>query len=166
MSMLGLINNGISKDMFQAHFPLPYVVRALSPWEAVACGLDPEVQQWRFEQPFIYESDKFGRIYIEADRTTDFASIPRGLQGFLQNDSPVILLASAPHDRLFETLGERYPNGEILTFDQCNQVLTEAMYYLGATSWQRAAVYKAVSAGGKSLWNQHCDDQDKPNRKI
>jgi hypothetical protein len=157
-----ILENGITAATFASRFPLPYIVRALSPWEAVAAGLDPVVH----EQPFIYESDKFGRIYVEAGRTTDFASVPRGLQNFLQNDSPVILLASAPHDKLFETLGEQYPGGPLLTFDQCNEVLTEAMYYLGAKEFQRAAVYKAVSLGGKTLWNAHCDALNKPERKA
>jgi hypothetical protein len=160
------LKNRIDEATFQAHFPLPYVVRALSPWEAKACGLDPEIQQWRFELPFVYVSDKFGRIETEAGRTTDFASIPRGLQSWLQNDSPVILLASAPHDRLFETLGVTGPEGTILSFTHCNDVLTEAMYYLGATSFQRAAVYKAVMQGGKTLWNHRCDEQGKPERKA
>jgi len=165
MNPLQLIN-GIDLATFASRFPLPYVVRALTPWEAVAAGLPTDVQQWIFEQPFEYESDRFGRIEIEAGRTTDFASVPRGLQNFLQNDSPVILLASAPHDKLFETLGETFPGGPILTFDECNQLLTEAMFYLGATGFQRAAVYKAVSEGGRTLWNSHCDALNKPERKA
>ena len=82
--------------------------------------------------------------------------------------APPRLLASAPHDRLFETLGERYPGQAEppLTFDECNQVLTEAMYYLGATAVQRAAVMKAVTYGGKSLWNAHCDELKQPDRKV
>lgn len=161
-----ILRNGATEAVFKARFPLPYVVRAMTPWEAVAAGLNPEVQQWVFEQPFIYESDAYGRIYIDAGRTTDFASIPRAFQNCLQNDAPVILLASAPHDKLFETLGEIYPGGPVLTFGECNAVLTEAMYYLGATEFQRSAVYSAVSIFGKGIWNQRCDELNEPDRKI
>ena len=161
-----VLHNDITAEAFAHRFPLPYVVWALSPWQARDCGLDLAVQQWRYVQRFGYLSDTYGWIEIEAGRITDFASIPRGLQNLLQNDSPQILLASGPHDKLFETLGETRPGGPVLTFEQCNKLLVEAMYYLGATDLQRWAVFEAVQTGGKSLWNKRCEELGKPERRA
>ena len=181
-------NNGISEESYNAHFPLPYCTRYLSEWECRRLGLDPEDPNWVFTAPFVYESDRFGRIYTPVDDTTDGASVPRqtGLLTALTRVSPHILPASGPHDRLFERVGltdqpmdahtmELLATQGLLapgqtcrrlSFDQCNEVLAEAMWYCDATKVERTEAYFAVSTGGKAIWNRHCDEQGLPQFKV
>lgn len=173
--MLTLIENGIPETAFKARFPLPYCTQALTPWEAQERGLDWTVQQWVFTAPFIYVSDKFGEIYIPCGFTTDGASVPLKLQSIIGRTDRRILFPSAAHDWLYcqcgltgQPLDERTatlldgqgllePNQltRRLTFDQVNEVLTEAMYYCGADAVLRAEVKFAVQNGGKTIWNRH-----------
>jgi hypothetical protein len=169
------LSNGVSEESYNAHFPEPYNVKALTPWEAKELGLDPSVQQWIFLSEFKYISDKFGEILIPKDFTTDFASVPARLQSIISSCSPLILRPSAPHDWLYtenglttqlydpktlellQAQGLLYPGQTYrrLTFEQVNELLCEAMFYCGAGPAIRAAVYEAVQIGGKSTWNAH-----------
>lgn len=170
-----LLENGIPEPAFKARFPLPYCTRALSPWEAQEHGLDWSVQQWAFTAPFIYVSDKFGQVYIPCGFTTDAASVPSRLQSIIGRTDRRILFPSAAHDWLYsrcgltgqpldgktavllEKQGLLEPNQltRRLTFDQANELLTEAMYYCGASASLRAEVKFAVQEGGKETWNRH-----------
>ena len=133
------------ESAFLAHFPLPFCVTALTPLES------PTSSQWRYLSPFAYVSDKFGRIDIPAGFRTDFASIPHALHGIIDDDDPAILFPSGPHDWLFSNGGDT-GNGRILTFSESNEVLTEAMFWCGASSELRAIVFQTVELFGKSHW--------------
>jgi len=181
-------NNGICEADYFARFPLPYCTRYLTFWESNRLGLDVDDPQWVHTAPFIYNSDKYGQIYVPIEATTDGASVPRqtGLLTKLTRVAPHILPASGPHDRLFEQIGLTYQPldektkellaaqgllapGQVfrrLTFDQCNEVLAEAMWYCDATKKERTEAYFAVSVGGKILWNRHCDEQGLPQFKA
>lgn len=148
-----ILSNKITEEEYSKRFPLPFVVSALNPWEAARKSLSPDRTWWKFSSPFSYVSDRFGRIDIEAGFITDFASIPPALRSKIDDDSPEMLRASAPHDKLFSTKGVIPHSGKILTFTECNQLLTEAMYYCGASGLLRAEVFAAVELFGKSHWN-------------
>jgi len=168
-----ILPNHIDEHAFRAAFPLPYQTRALSPWEAYGLGLNHKVQWWYFEEPFEYHSAKFGPICIPKGAITDAASVPLRLQSLIGRTDPTIIFASAPHDWLFDTCGmTEQPLGpqtllllddqgllepgqttRRLTFDQCNEVLIEAMGICGASKAMRHLVFLAVKNGGKKLWN-------------
>lgn len=146
----------ITKEQFMARFPLPYCVQAINPFRAKELGLSSDVVWWEFKLPFRYVSDKYGVVDIPAGFITDFASVPTCLESIISSDAPEILFASAPHDFLFEKHGKR-PGVPDLSFNDVNELLTEAMYYCGANSFQRAEVAIAVKIGGKKLWNKHAN---------
>ena len=140
----------VTSPEFRARFPLPFVVRALTLFEVQSGKLDTSKQHWQFVEDFSYVSDKFGSITVPKGFITDFASIPRFALGIIDDDSPTILFASAPHDKLFSC---PYTDaGRKLSFSQCNEVLTEAMRWCGASWLERSIVAAAVSTGGALTW--------------
>lgn len=147
-----VLRNGITQAMFLQHFPLPFVVRALTPWEARDKGLDWSRTWWEFVKPFAYVSDRFGRVDIAEGTITDFASSPSQLKSVVDDDSPTILFASAPHDKAFEA-GGVLPSGREITFSEANELLTEAMYYCGSEASERAVVRLIVERFGGEHWS-------------
>lgn len=146
------LGNGIAESDFLKRFPLTYKVRALTPWQAAKRGVDHAIQHWEFLSDFVFVSDKFGAITVPTGFVTDFASIPRAARSLIDDDSPTILYGSAPHDKLFS-----YPfndAGRELSLNEVNSVLTEAMYWCGASRIERALVYSAVSTGGALIWRK------------
>lgn len=146
-----ILHNGITEELFLSRFPDPYLVRALSPFEADKEKLDSWQDQWRFEQPFRYVSDRFGLVTVPAGMITDFASIPAAVRNIIDDDSPLILFASAPHDWLFGAKGQR-AGMPPMSFHDCNLLLVEAMYYCGAPEAIRGIVFEAVQIGGRAHW--------------
>ena len=169
-----ILANNVCEASYKLRFPAQPVLRPLTPWETVQTPYPlGSTQQWALVEPFIYQSDRFGQIAIPATPlpvgktgfVTDLASIPSLLQNALQNDSPQILCASIIHDWGFWMAGEVMP-GRVLTFDQVNELLAEAMWYLNATDLQRNAVFSAVHVGGRGDWNADCDRVGHPERKV
>lgn len=151
MSELLLQNGRVNREEYRKRFPLPFVVRALDPWEAEEAKLDPHRQWWIFVEPFAYVSDRFGRIEVPAGRITDFASVLEATKGILDDDDPRMLRPSAPHDELFSMQG-RLPDGRVLTFHDANELIAEAMYYTGAAAFVRATVRGVLDQFGQSHW--------------
>lgn len=147
-----VLHNGITEDAWLTRFPNPYCVFALTPWEAHRLDLDPGKTWWQFLEDFAYVSDRFGKITIPKGFLTDTASIPTQLRSFIDNDSPEMLFPSAPHDRLFFSRG-KMDNGKVLTFSECNQLMTEAMWWMGAGRRTIGKVYTAIQLGGKKYWD-------------
>lgn len=139
---------------FFKHFPSVFDVTALDPWMVRAMRLPEDETFWSINETFGYLSDKFGMIESPKGAITNLASVPKKARGFLDNDGPKIMFGSIPHDRLCTAngKGERgwIDDRRRLSFKSTNEVLTEAMFYLGASAALRAIVFEAVTFG-----NQH-----------
>src|SRR6266487_2787100 len=91
----------VSETEFKKRFPLPYQVQAVTIYEAARQGWATDRSYWQFLDPFRYVSPKWGPIEIPKGFYTDFASVPPALHSIIDDDSPIILFPSAPHDFLF-----------------------------------------------------------------
>src|SRR5947199_6500046 len=139
----------VSETEFKKRFPLPYRVEAVTIYEAARQGWATDRSYWQFLDPFRYVSPKWGPIEIPKGFYTDFASVPPSLHSVIDDDSPIILFPSAPHDFLFTKRpsdGTRgwLANGKQLTLTQVNHVLTEAMSFCGANVLTQQVVLAAV----------------------
>jgi hypothetical protein len=147
---------GVPEADFLKHFPLPYCVQAVTIYEAEKMGWATDRSYWQFMDAFQYLSSKWGAIDIPKGFYTDFASVPPRMHSIIDDDSPIILFPSAPHDFLFskrKTDGTRgwLPNGKQLTLTQVNQVLTEAMALCGADLLTRGLVFSAVELANEGI---------------
>jgi hypothetical protein len=147
---------GVSEAVFLANFPLPYKVQAVTIYEAQRQGWPTDRSYWQFLDPFRYVSAKWGPINIPAGFYTDFASVPPSIHSIVDDDSPIILFPSAPHDFLFTKRTDKnntrgwINDRQQLTLTQVNHVLTEAMAICGANLLTQNIVLAAVE-----LANQH-----------
>src|SRR6266446_2758781 len=147
---------GAPEAEFLKHFPLPYKVRAVTIYEAQKQGWVTDRSYWQFLDPFKYVSAQWGPIDIPKDFYTDFASVPPKLHSIIDDDSPIILFPSAPHDFLFtkreidETRGW-LANGKQLTLTEVNRILTEAMAICGADFPTRELVFAAVEFANQGI---------------
>jgi len=101
----------------------------------------------------------WGPINIPKDFYTDFASVPPILHSLIDDDSPIILFPSAPHDFLFTQRDEDGTRGWIsktkqLTLTQVNEVLKEAMSFCGADDVTRELVFNAVEFANEGIRDQ------------
>lgn len=147
---------GVSEAEFLKCFPLPYTVQAVTIYEAGKKGWVTDRSYWEFLERFQYVSPKWGSIEIPKGFYTDFASVPPGLHSIVDDDSPIILFPSAPHDFLFtkrKSDGTRgwLPNGKQLTLTEVNRVLTEAMEICGANLLTRQLVFSAVELANQGV---------------
>lgn len=154
-----VLRNNVAESDFLKHFPRTFKVRSLNPFEALKLGLSTEITYWEYLEPFEYISDKWGSILVPAGFITDFASVPPSLLSVYDDDSPILLYPSAPHDLIFTHAENRTDlpftpgdgrsrgwllDGRQLTLQQANEVLVEAMFYCGADSIARGQVFGAV----------------------
>lgn len=143
---------------FLKRFPRLFVVRALSRWEARRAGYMEDKTYWQYVSPFEFVSTLWGPIIIPTGFVTDFASVPKFLHGLYDDDCPILLYPSAPHDLLFtlRSDGTRgwLEDGRQLTLRQVNSVLCEAMEVCGANVVDRGNVFAAVQ-----IANQHIEHQ-------
>lgn len=121
----------------------------LSPEEIKASG--GQAALYQLLEDFAYHSDRFGLITVPAGLITDFASIPRAVKWYIDDDDPVILFPSVVHDYLYGLKGD-LGNGVIFSRAQADDVLREAMLLCGARGAQAAVVYGAVRLGGGGHW--------------
>jgi hypothetical protein len=150
---------GVTEAEFRTRFPRPFKVRAIDLHEARTLGYPTDRTYWNYLEPFEYVSPKWGSILIPQGFPTDFASVPPQLHSFYDDDSPILLYPSAPHDFLFTkraTDGTRgwLANGKQLTLHQVNEVLTEAMQICGANAWARSQVFLAVELANHGIRNE------------
>jgi hypothetical protein len=146
----------VSEAKFKKRFPLSFQVQAVTIYEAARQGWATDRSYWQFLSAFQYVSPKWGPIDIPKGFYTDFASVPPGLHSIIDDDSPIILFPSAPHDFLFtkrESDGTRgwLPNGTQLTLTEVNRVLTEAMSFCGANLFTRELVFNAVELANEGI---------------
>src|SRR5476651_1428135 len=147
---------GVPEAEFLKYFPSPYRVQAVTIYEAEKMGWATDRSYWQFMGAFQYVSPKWGAIDIPKGFYTDFASVPPRLHSIIDDDSPIILFPSAPHDFLFSKRpadGTRgwLPNGKQLSLTQVNQVLTEAMSICGADLLTRELVFSAVEVANQGI---------------
>jgi hypothetical protein len=147
---------GATEQEFLKHFPLPYKVQAVTIYEAQKQGWATDRSYWQFLSPFQYVSEKWGKIDIPQDFYTDFASVPPKLHSIIDDDSPIILFPSAPHDFLFTKRKSDRTRGWVsankqLTLTQVNRVLTEAMAICGADLLTRELVFHAVELANNGI---------------
>jgi hypothetical protein len=146
----------VPETEFKKRFPLPFQVQAVTIYEAARQGWVTDRSYWQFLTPFQYVSPKWGPIDIPKDFYTDFASVPPNLHSIIDDDSPIILFPSAPHDFLFTKRDEDGTRGWIsktkqLTLTEVNRVLTEAMSFCGANLFTRELVFNAVELANEGI---------------
>ncbi len=151
-----LFRPSVSEAEFLRRFPDLYRVRALTLYDAIRKGWKPDRTYWEFLAPFQFVSPTWGAIVIPKGFHTDFASVPPSLHSVIDDDSPIILFPSAPHDFLFTKRasdGTRgwLPNGKQLTLTETNRVLTEAMSFCGADKLTQGVVFAAVQLANASV---------------
>jgi len=146
----------VSETEFKKRLPSPFRVRAVTIYEAAKQGWPTDRSYWQFLAPFQYVSPKWGPIDIPKGFYTDFASVPPSLHSIIDDDSPIILFPSAPHDFLFTKRDEDGTRGWIsktkqLTLTEVNRVLTEAMSFCGANFLTRELVFNAVELANEGI---------------
>ena len=124
-------------------------------YEAERQGWKTDRSYWQFLKKFRYVSPTWGTIEVPKDFYTDFASVPPQLHSIIDDDSPLILLPSAPHDFLFTKRPSDGTRGWIgnkqLTLTEVNHVLTEAMSFCGADIFLRNVVLAAVELANQGI---------------
>jgi len=149
---------GVAEPEFLQHFPFKFSVEATTIYEAERKHWPTDRSYWQFTAPFRYVSAKWGTIDIPKSFYTDFGSVPPRLHSLVDDDSPIILYPSAPHDFLFTKRpqdGTRgWINGKQLSLTEVNHLLTEAMAICGADIFVRNLVFAAVEAGNNSIRNE------------
>jgi len=146
----------VPETEFRQRFPLAFEVQAVTIYEAQRKGWATDRSYWQFLGPFQYVSPKWGPINIPKGFYTDFASVPPQLHSIIDDDSPIILFPSAPHDFLFTKRDEDGTRGWIsdtkqLTLTEVNNVLTEAMTFCGADAFTRGLVFNAVELANQGI---------------
>src|SRR4030095_5800628 len=146
----------VSETEFKERFLLAFRVRAVTIYEAARHGWATDRSYWQFLAPFQYVSPKWGPIDIPKEFYTDFASVPPSLHSIIDDDSPIILFPSVPHDFLFTKRDEDGTRGWIsktkqLTLTQVNEVLKEAMSFCGANFATRELVFYAVELANQGI---------------
>jgi len=146
----------VPETEFKKRFPSPFKVQAVTIYEAKRNGWATDRSYWQFLASFRYVSPTWGPINIQKGFYTDFASVPPSLHSIIDDDSPIILFPSAPHDFLFTKRDEDGTRGWIsktkqLTLTEVNRVLTEAMSYCGANFLTRELVFNAVELANQGI---------------
>ena len=148
---------GVTEAVFLTHFPLSYTVQAVTIYEAGRQGWVTDRSYWQFVEPFSYVSDNWGPIDIPQGFYTDFASVPPSIRSIVDDDSPIILFPSAPHDFLFTKREDKnatrgWVNDQTqLSLTQVNRVLTEAMAICGASPLTQNIVFAAVELANHGI---------------
>jgi hypothetical protein len=89
----------------------------------------------------------YGDITVPVGFVTNFASIPRALNWYINTSDPIIRDIAVVHDFLYVTkwLGK-------FTRKQADQILYEGMLELGASKAKAKLAYTAVRIGGYYHW--------------
>jgi hypothetical protein len=149
----------VSEADFKKRFPLPYRVESVTIYEAARQGWPTDRSYWQFLDKFQYVSPNWGTIEVPKGFYTDFASVPPQIHSVIDDDSPVILFPSAPHDFLFTKRPSDGTRGWVsktkqLTLNEVNHVLTEAMNFCGANLLTRNVVFAAVELANQGIRNE------------
>lgn len=90
------------------------------------------------------------KLVVPAGFCSDFASVPKGLRGVVDNDDPGVILPSIFHDWLYRNRGD-VPGGPF-SRKEADDVMLEGMKALGLPILKRRAVYFAIRVGGRFTW--------------
>jgi len=82
-------------------------------------------------------------LIVQEGTETNFASVPKFIKFWIDNDDPHIRDAAVVHDDLYARLGHHQ-----YTRSQADSILIAGMKDLGAPWYKRVAVYAAVRAFG------------------
>ena len=134
-----------------AAFPLPLDVRNFS---------DGSRDHYALLSPFVFV-DKDQTYIIPAGFRTDFASIPRLAQGFMDNSNR-LAFPSIPHDWLYATRGFVGPGIPRASRSRADHVLYRACLANGVSAAEAEIVFDAVRVGGQSAW----EDGDSPETLL
>src|SRR2546425_1631906 len=155
---LAAFKPSVPETEFKKRFPLPFRVEAITIYEAQQHTDWPtDRSYWRFMEPFRYVSPEWDAIDIPKPFVTDFASVPPNLHSIIDDDSPIILFPSAPHDFLFTKRKDKndtrgwISDTKQLTLTEVNHVLTEAMSFCGADVLVRNVVFAAVELANEGI---------------
>lgn len=126
----------------------------LAPWQLKERGYTAGSAIFVLEEPLrMVSSIAKGTLVVPAGFESDLASIPSWAYSiFMSSDDPRIELASWFHDLLYKNKGVvilESGDKTALTREQSDAILCfEGMYALGASTYQRSAVYLALRAFG------------------
>src|SRR2546421_2806099 len=131
----------VPETEFKKRFPLAFRVRAMTIYDAQRKAWPTDRSYWQFLAPFQYVSPQWGPIYIPKGFYTDFASVPASLHSIIDDDSPIILFPSAPHDCLFTKRDEDGNPRMDIKEEATNSDPGE----------------RSINGSDESLWSQFCD---------
>lgn len=100
---------------------------------------------YRLTHDLVFMSSEYGLLTAPHGAITNFASIPRVLKVFIDNDGGHIRDAAALHDYLY---GVNSQWVDTLTRKDCDLILIDAMESLGAGWLKRKIVYRSVRMFG------------------
>lgn len=100
---------------------------------------------WQLMQPLSYQHPQYGVIEVPAGFTTDLASIPRLFFRIVNPCTTGTRRPAIVHDYL-------YSGSTLLTRQQADQVLYDALRECGINWVLANAMYYAVRIGGASHW--------------
>ena len=111
-----------------------------------------DIDAVRFRQRCAFHEENIFGVELRATREV----IGARDHGVIDDDSPIILFPSAPHDFLFTKRDEDGTRGWIsktkqLTLTEVNRVLTEAMSFCGANFATRELVFYAVELANEGI---------------
>lgn len=129
----------------------------------------PELQHrldttgWDVTNAARYHSDRFHcDVTVTPPFRTDLASVPRFAWLLIPRDDKNIVEPAVFHDWLYAHCGlvklpskAPYTFTPILTRQQCDRLLSDAMKLAGAPWWKRHVVYLAVRLGGRKPWRAY-----------
>lgn len=133
-------------------FPSELIIRAQKPAELRWVAGNTQLYEVH-EQPFVYQSLKYGRVEVPVGTLTDFASIPGLVHGLIDSDDKRIALPSVVHDYLYAIEGA-LPDGRTFTREQADDMLREGMLACGAGAVIANVVFAAVRVTGWASWGK------------
>lgn len=122
------------------------LLRALWPWEELQRASRKQLYEVRSEN-LAFISDKYGRVEIPQGFITDFASVPRLLLPYLDDDAPQALAPALPHDFNYSRAGT-------VSKAAADEMIEEGMLSCGARPTQAAVVRKMVGWFGGGHWKK------------
>lgn len=127
-------------------------------WRNVQVASTNEENVWITLSPMFYELKDGRTVCIRAGFKTDLASIPRCLWNLYPPFDVEYRAAAILHDGLYAS--------ELLTRQECDWLLLEAMQTQGNGWWARNVFWSAVRLGGASVWSKHTGESRTEARRY
>lgn len=107
-------------------------------------------QLWELMEPFAFETPSLS-VTVPAGFVSDFASVPRLVRWYVDDDDPAILPGSIVHDYVYGRRGML--EGRKISRAEADALLRDAMLTAGAGKTLAAVVHAAVRLGGGAHWD-------------